>query len=692
MAASFAALFALLVVSVPTLPDSIALVPCGSYPFRGGTALALDTVLGVAYVGSGDGVLVVDVSDPEAPVVVSDAIRCEAAVKDLWLDWPRLYVGVMVYSRLCPVTRDVEIWDVSVPAVPHLLGGVDLDIAAPAVWARDSLLLCSSLRSLQSWNVSDPMTPVRLDSVSLSGLSADMVRVRDTLAFCSVWGSPVQVFNVADPTDLRLLAEWGLLGEYPGLQLADSLMFVASSYGPTGYRSGLRVYDISDPLNGRQIGAIDTAESDAYRVAVRDSLALLTHYRHGGLGVLSVADPTRPRELTQYGASCAGTDWLGSYGTVAFADRLALLNLSDPANPVEAGFCPMAWAGSDFVLAGQHAITLGSNLAVLDRAGPELERIGSLVLPGEVGLELVAASPRALAQARLTAQARLLCFIDLSDPTRPELAAADTLETSSMALAINDTIGFVGTGDSLLVLDITRLSAPTRVGRLDAPLDAQRLLLRDSLLFVAGGPDRVLNVSDPTAPTIIATLGTASHDLAVVDSVLYALGHTGQMTGYSIADPASPRRLFEFYAGGDRMHAADTLLVIGGRGSIQFYSIADPAGPVLTGRKHIEGNAGRLALVGDTLYVSALRRYLIRPLSGVAEPPSPPTGGLPAIPGLARGTLLLPGRSGALLHDISGRKVMELQPGENDVRHLAPGVYFVRRQDTGESSRLVLVE
>lgn len=36
----------------------------------------------------------------------------------------------------------------------------------------------------------------------------------------------------------------------------------------------------------------------------------------------------------------------------------------------------------------------------------------------------------------------------------------------------------------------------------------------------------------------------------------------------------------------------------------------------------------------------------------------------------------------AELLDLSGRKVMDLQPGENDVRHLAPGVYFVRRPMT----------
>ncbi|MFO7675426.1 MAG: hypothetical protein R6X12_03810 [bacterium] len=49
-------------------------------------------------------------------------------------------------------------------------------------------------------------------------------------------------------------------------------------------------------------------------------------------------------------------------------------------------------------------------------------------------------------------------------------------------------------------------------------------------------------------------------------------------------------------------------------------------------------------------------------------------------------------RGRSLLLDAAGRKVMDLAPGENDVRRLARGVYFIRRQDTGESSRLVLVE
>jgi hypothetical protein len=60
------------------------------------------------------------------------------------------------------------------------------------------------------------------------------------------------------------------------------------------------------------------------------------------------------------------------------------------------------------------------------------------------------------------------------------------------------------------------------------------------------------------------------------------------------------------------------------------------------------------------------------------------------LPTLVRGTLRLPRKSGTVpifaLLDISGRKVLDLHSGANDVRRLAPGVFFVSGQgaDSGQ--------
>jgi len=75
------------------------------------------------------------------------------------------------------------------------------------------------------------------------------------------------------------------------------------------------------------------------------------------------------------------------------------------------------------------------------------------------------------------------------------------------------------------------------------------------------------------------------------------------------------------------------------------------------------------------------------PNLGVAEAPNADVRTAKPLPSIVRGFLLLPGAAGgdgpaasARLLDVSGRKVMGLHSGANDVRALAPGVYFVREE------------
>jgi YVTN family beta-propeller protein len=53
---------------------------------------------------------------------------------------------------------------------------------------------------------------------------------------------------------------------------------------------------------------------------------------------------------------------------------------------------------------------------------------------------------------------------------------------------------------------------------------------------------------------------------------------------------------------------------------------------------------------------------------------------------MVRWVLSVTGSLDAVLLDITGRRVMDLKPGENDIRHISPGVYFVREGPRGQGS------
>ncbi len=63
---------------------------------------------------------------------------------------------------------------------------------------------------------------------------------------------------------------------------------------------------------------------------------------------------------------------------------------------------------------------------------------------------------------------------------------------------------------------------------------------------------------------------------------------------------------------------------------------------------------------------------------------------------IVRNVLFLPGASGrkplaaSWLLDITGRKVLDLRPGSNDVQHLVPGVYFVREAQAQAVRKVVV--
>jgi len=99
---------------VPSL-DSLNVRFVGNWPFGPSYAVAYDPVRNLVFAGSGCGVYIFDVSDPDTCVKLSDDIRTMGNVLQLVYD-----EGKQILYLSCG-DGGIEVWDVSVPAEPVLL-------------------------------------------------------------------------------------------------------------------------------------------------------------------------------------------------------------------------------------------------------------------------------------------------------------------------------------------------------------------------------------------------------------------------------------------------------------------------------------------------------------------------------------------------------------------------------------------
>jgi hypothetical protein len=668
------------------LTDSTELWETGSYPFRTGTAVALDTARDLAFVGAGSGVFVVDVSDPSQPVVISDRIRCGTLVKDMFLDGSRLYLALLSFHGRPERPRDVEIWDVSVPTSPLRLAGIDLYLGAQCVYARGDTLLVGSWRNLFTYDISNMANPVRLDSVE-EELYPEQIEVRDTLAFISVSVGGVSVYDVRLLAHPLPLARWGTSGSYPGISVIGNRLYFASAAQPLGSQSGLRIYDISDPLHGQLLGAFDTLQTGAYRVAVKDTVAFVTYAfaDYGGLSALkavSVAIPENPRQISSYGQLCTGVTLDGDLAYVAFKNRLEILGVSDPAHPVRIGAVPLGFAGRDVAVSQGMAYSVGGRLTVLDaRSGRDLAIVSAIDLEG-FGTALAQSGSLALVGVSLDTGGSCVDVIDVANPHSPERLSSVPFDGQPRAVAVVGSRAYVGTDSGLAVLDITDPRDPIRVGALARAVGGKQLLWRDSLLFGSDlGHLIVVDVSDVGAPTVILDTAMDIRGIALRDTFLYVLRPSACV--FSTADPVHLRLLSTFWPGAAASAVAlgDSILALCDVSSLVVHSIAVPESPVRLGSAWLSDEVSGLAVVGETVYTSLVTRHqLVRSPYGIELDP---VGGFSAQPlhvwpSMVRYVLNLAGRNEAVLFDESGRRVLRLRSGANDVRALAPGVYFVR--------------
>lgn len=316
---------------------------------------------GFAYVGleslSPHGFAVVDVRDPAAPHQLEMETWFLGNAREAAAAGSRLYV--------VPSLRVVDISD---PTRASVVGTLDLEDDPWTVAASGHTVYACGRTWLYAIDASDPARPQVLGTVALDG---GAIAVGDDRVFVAGRDGGLQVVDVTDPRNMRRIAteplEGGvteivhahgrLLAVAPGLGLRSYLASGDIDAGPARYdvwsrgsdvrvragaalvaagAGGLAVVDVAEPSRPRTHGAVDVGGT-ALRVAVGAEGALVATEGRG-VAIVSLADGQAPAVVGRV-QSDEPSPVLAADGDLLFllepgAGRLRVVDVGDPAAPV----------------------------------------------------------------------------------------------------------------------------------------------------------------------------------------------------------------------------------------------------------------------------------------------------------------------------------------------------------------------
>lgn len=448
--------------------------------------------------GHGWSLEVIDISDPEEPVGVGSyrAPEGERAF-DIAAEGPFAYVAT---------SSGLAVIDASDPSLPFELNRLDMPVTG-ALEVNDGYLFAQLSNDFHVVDVRDPSNPVEVGFCEIpqtSVVKTDMAVLGGHVLLAHGYHGLV-VVDVGIPSEPRMAGQ--LCGGWThDIEVAGHHAYWLYR---SGWRSGLRISDISDPANPTVIGCYET-DDWLRKIAVSGSHAFVAS-EDAGLRVIDVADPSSPLEAgmfdTEYRvvdvAVANGHAYLleGTFGVLG----LRILDLSDPAAPRETGWHTRVGHGPPKALAlseDRAFISTASRFAVIDVSDP--------AAPYEIAALETPAGPISISRSRayVAAGEEGLRIIDISEPSAPHevgFLLLPSRESNGRAVAISVAVAgrraYVGTQRSgLLVIDVSNPKQLREISsRLDGwyPAAALDIAIRRMHAFLAIGSDgsAILDIS-----------------------------------------------------------------------------------------------------------------------------------------------------------------------------------------------------
>jgi|GEM_PF-1846862 len=538
------------------------------------------------------------------------------------ISFPAFTWGVYVSGNYAYVVADnnntwsgLKVIDISDPDNPAIIGSWDTQIGSLDVHVSGNYAYVVNFYSgLFAIDISDPANPIMVGSCEIPQ-GAYTVYVSGNYAYVANLSTGLEVIDITDPANPFVVASFDTGGVTTSVNITGDYAYVVN------WDSGLKVIDISDPANPFLVGSVDTP-SEAIGLSVSGDFAYLAS-RGTGLEIIDISDPGNPTLIASCGTRVDALDVYvsGNYAYLADTSSLVVIDISDPGSPAFVISSDITdWVGRLHISGNYAYLTGGPNLfQVIDISNPQPSpsTVGSSGTGG-FALGVHVSGDHAYVASEVSG----LRVVDISDPVNPFVVGSGDSTTLGRNVFVSGSYAYAPGGDSLQVIDISDPANPFIAGSVDSEIGSFDVHVSGNYAYVASNYAytegdytymwqglKIVDISDPGAPTIIGTCKTPSWAETVSVSGSYAYVGT-QFRGFFVIDISDPANPFitgsvdpPGYAKG--VDVSGNYAYLANFSRLEVIDISDAANPTVIASISPPGGALNVHIFGDYAYVAS---------------------------------------------------------------------------------------
>lgn len=568
----------------------------GNFPFSYSYALAMSPEGDLVFVGSGGGIYVIDVTNPQNPVILSE-VRTRSLVDQCTYDpaTKRLYV--------CAYFSGIEIWDLTnlsnptrmsrFPTEPYPRSGIS--------FIGDYLFFTTNY-SIWSLDVSDPYNPVVADELLIGNNLISQMYLKGNTAYIVMSSQGVKLVNVSDPLDLQLIISYGFLSGNE-IDIAGNYLYGINSSG------ALTILNITDSLHIVYAGGLNVG-GYTYDIEVFNNKAYIAKVSTGGgLQIVDVTTPATPVSISLYPGDFEFLAGMGDYVYLSRNSKFSILDVSDSSSVQYVSGFEFPGFVIDVAVSGTYAYTGSNGFRVLDVSdSTHPVEVGYTNLNGSL-VEVADNSVVVYSPYSMTAN-NTFYTMDVSDPTNPVSLDSYTCPAMTWDLVVKDNLVFIACWwDGVRIFNI---ADPTNIIQLSRVMGwqsggvpgvewcyAQAIDVEGIYLYIVdyqpfSNEDTyglyIIDITNPSDPFLLnrfQNITSYPQDISVENGYAYIADGYGGVEVVDVYDPMNPSvigyvDLIDGSTGikvdGEYAYVSEYIL-----GGLQVVDISNPAILTLTG-------------------------------------------------------------------------------------------------------------